>query len=147
MINQLNFRPHSLFRGGHLQTMAGFYWPSRCQSDEADVDLVDVSDGDKIALHDDCPTNWSAHEQVALLIHGLAGCHGSGYMSRIATKLNRRGIRTFRMDMRGTGAATGHATMPGHAGRTEDAAAALQFICNRCPDAPVTLIGFSMEAT
>lgn len=144
MINKLNFHPHILFRGGHLQTMAGFYWPSRGATSKADVILVKVSDGDMIALHDDCPPSWTAGGKVALLIHGLAGCHGSGYMFRIARKLNIRGIRTFRMDMRGTGAATGRARMPGHAGRTDDAAAAIRFISGRCANAPLTIIGFSM---
>ena len=38
------------------------------------------------------------------MIHGLAGCHTSPYMQRIARKLNHRGVRTFRMDLRGCGA-------------------------------------------
>ena len=67
--------------------------------------LVDVSDGDQIALHDDRPQEWLASDPVVLLLHGLAGCHGSGYMMRLADRLTRRGLRVFRMDMRGTGAA------------------------------------------
>ena len=144
MKQPLDFRPHKLLRGGHLQTLAGIYWPTQLPEYEATEYLVDVSEGDQIALHDDCPADWIATSQVVLLIHGLAGCHGSGYMVRLAARLKRKGIRVFRMDMRGTGAAAGRAKLPGHAGRTEDAAAAIRFIADHCPEAPVTIVGFSM---
>lgn len=106
--------------------------------------LIDVSDGDRIALHDDQPIEWLASDPVVLLLHGLAGCHGSAYVMRLADRLTRKGIRVFRMDMRGTGAATGKARLPGHAGRTSDAAAAIRTIHELCPDAPLTMVGFSM---
>ena len=143
-MQQLSFPGHRFFRGGHLQTLAGLYLPAPVVPYQAELILVDVPGGDKIALHDDCPTGWRSSDQAALLLHGLAGCHGSGYMSRIAHRLNQQGVRTFRMDMRGTGAATGLARLPGHAGRTEDAAAAIEVIANHCPESPLTMIGFSM---
>ena len=141
---KLDFSPHPVARGGHLQTLAGFYWPTPRVEYAAETLLVDVSDGDKIALHDDRPENWTPDSPSALLIHGLAGCHGSGYMVRVAQRLVENGVRTFRMDMRGTGASTGLARMPGHAGRSGDAAAAIQRIADRCPDSPLTMVGFSM---
>ncbi len=148
MIIETRFRPHRMFPGGHLQTLAGFYFPASPEPYDADAILLEVptKDGtpDKIALHDDCPVDWKPDDQVVLLIHGLAGCYGSGYMSRLANRLKRAGIRTFRMDMRGTGAATGHARLPGHAGRWQDAAVAIRHIAEICPDAPLTMVGFSM---
>lgn len=146
MIRNLNFRPHVLARGGHLQTLAGFYWPTTRIAYRAEKEIVELPDGDRIALHDDRPSSWSPSDDVVLMLHGLAGCHGSAYMVRIAAKLNSRGIRTFRMDMRGMGAVSGMAKQPGHAGRTEDAAAAIRTIARRCPAAPLTLLGFSMGA-
>ena len=145
-LRQLSFRPHPFFRGGHAQTLAGFYWPASTPSYTATAIPVPVSDGDQIVLHDDQPSSWNATDGVALLLHGLAGCHGSGYMVRISAKLCDRGIRTFRMDMRGVGAATGLADLPGHAGRTADAAAAVERIATICPEAPLTIVGFSMGA-
>jgi predicted alpha/beta-fold hydrolase len=78
------------------------------------------------------------------LIHGLAGCHTSGYMQRIADKLNRRGVRAFRMDLRGCGAGGHLARLPYHSGRSEDAAAALAELARLAPGSPVTLVGFSL---
>lgn len=144
MVTKLDFRPHPIVRGAHLQTIAAFYWPTRKVPYQAQVRLVEVSDGDMIALHDDCPRDWQSGDRVALLLHGLAGCHGSGYMVRVAARLRARGVRTFRMDMRGAGAAAGLAKLPGHAGRTEDAAVAIKTIARWCPKAPLTLVGFSM---
>jgi len=65
-------------------------------------------------------------------------------MQRIARKLNHRGVRTFRMDLRGCGAGAGLARMPYHSGRSEDAVAALARIAELCPASPATLIGFSL---
>ena len=110
----------------------------------ADTEPVSLPDGDKIVLHDDCPTGWKPRDQVALLIHGLAGCHGSGYMMRVAEGLRSRGIRAFRMDMRGVGAAAGMARFVPHAGRTEDAVVAVEHIARLCPEAPLSMVGFSM---
>jgi hypothetical protein len=65
-------------------------------------------------------------------------------MSRIAGKLERQGVRAFRMDLRGCGAGVGLARQPYHSGRSEDAAAALEVIAEFCPNSPAALIGFSM---
>jgi len=65
-------------------------------------------------------------------------------MVRCAAKLNQRGVRTFRMDMRGCGAGLELARYPYHAGRSDDAAAALEAIAKLCPGSPTTLVGFSL---
>ncbi|OYV87501.1 MAG: hypothetical protein B7Z73_10010 [Planctomycetia bacterium 21-64-5] len=108
------------------------------------VTTARLHDGDQIVLHDDCPEGWQPGDRVALLIHGLAGCHQSIYMLRIAARLEELGVRAFRMDLRGCGAGVGLARLPYHAGRSEDAAAALETIARLCPASPVALVGFSM---
>ena len=115
------FRQHLLFRGGHAQTLAGAYLPGRRYRYRAEQREVTLPDGDRIVLHDDCPAGWQSGQRAALLIHGLAGSHQSGYMQRIAHKLQARGVRAFRMDLRGCGAGAGLARLPYHSGRSEDA--------------------------
>lgn len=139
-----DFRPHPLLRTGHLQTLAGLYWPQPDVKDEACAHRVLLDDGDQIVLHDDRPAEWPTGGPTALMIHGLAGCHSSPYMCRIAAKLNLRGLRTFRMDLRGCGVGLGLARLPYHSGRSEDAAAALRKIAELCPGSPTSLIGFSL---
>jgi hypothetical protein len=140
------FTPHVLLRGGHAQTLAGVYLPGHRPRYRAERHQVMLSDGDQLVLHDDCPSGWQRGDRSALLIHGLAGCHESGYMHRIADKLGVRGVRAFRMDLRGCGAGLGLARMPYHSGRSEDAAAALEAIAALLPQSPTTLVGFSLGA-
>jgi hypothetical protein len=61
-------------------------------------------------------------------------------------KLTARGIRVFRMDLRGCGAGVGLARYPVHAGRSEDVGAALESILRRCEEASVAIVAFSMGA-
>lgn len=138
------FRPHPLVRGGHAQTLAGYYWPGKSQY-QATAHRVRLEDGDEVVLHDDCPPAWKPGDRAALLMPGLAGCHQSGYLVRTAAKLNDRGVRTFRMDQRGWGAGAGLARNPFHAGRSEDVLAALNFLARECPDSPLAAVGFSLS--
>jgi len=136
------FRPHPLVRGGHLQTIAGCYWPTP-SGERGTEHRVPLPDGDAIALHDDGPDDAQA---VALLLHGLGGCGRSSYMLRCSAQLRARGVRVFRMDLRGCGAGLAHARQPLHGGRSEDAAAAFGYVSEQCPGVPVHLVGFSMGA-
>jgi predicted alpha/beta-fold hydrolase len=145
------FRPHPLIHGGHLQTIAGAYLPSRVNI-ESTLHRVSLPDGDAIALHEDAqlapgsPTPGSRPPCIAILLHGLCGSHQSSYMLRCSAKLRSRGVRVFRMDLRGCGAGISLARHPLHAGRSEDALAALNYVAQLCPGQPIHLIGFSMGA-
>jgi hypothetical protein len=141
-----SFVPHPLLRGGHAQTLAGYWlhsgrgWPAA-----AIPRKVVLPDGDTIILHDDRPQCWSAGDRAALLLPGLAGCHQSSFIVRIARRLNERGVRTLRMDHRGTGAGMGLARFPYHAGRSDDVLAALEAIADLCPQSPLAVAGFSLS--
>lgn len=139
-----HFEPHPLVRGGHAQTLAGHFFPGALFPYRATQHPVSLPDGDTIILHDDRPAEWQSTDRTVLLIHGLAGSHDSPYVRRIAAKLGDRGIRAFRMDLRGCGAGERLAKLPYHSGRTEDAAAALEAIARLCPDSPTALVGFSL---
>jgi len=107
---------------------------------------ITLEDGDQIVLHDDRPSQWQSGDPAALLVHGLGGSHRSGYMVRGAAKLTAHGVRVFRMDLRGWGAGFGLNRLPLHAGRSEDARQALEYILDVCPDSPINVVGFSMGA-
>lgn len=144
------FRPHPLVRGGHLQTILGSYLPHGIRL-RARVLQVRLPDGDAIALHDDGLADESSvglanSSPIVILLHGLGGSHQSSYMMRISAKLRARGVRVFRMDLRGCGAGLTLARHPLNAGRSEDAAAVLEFLHREYPEAPIHLVGFSMGA-
>jgi hypothetical protein len=138
------FRPHVLLRGGHRQTLAGIFLPGGRFPEQAVLHQVTLPDGDVVILHDDCPDDWQPTNATALLVHGMAGCHQSPYMIRVAAKLKARGVRAFRMDLRGSGAGAGLARRPYHAGRSDDVRATVEFIETITAAAPLTLVGFSL---
>ncbi|MCA9246230.1 MAG: alpha/beta fold hydrolase [Planctomycetales bacterium] len=138
------FCPHRLVIGGHAQTLAGFLLPFDSFPYTAQSHHVELDDGDQIVLHEDRPPEPISAAGAVLLVHGLCGCHGSGYMQRVAAKFLARGVRVFRMDMRGCGAGEHLARHPMHSDRTSDVLAALNRIAAICPSAGVSLIGFSL---
>ncbi len=138
------FRPHPLLRGAHAQTIAAAFLYTPSIESPTRLNQIVLSDGDRIVIHDNCPASWSAGDRVALLIHGLGGCHHSQYMVRLTRKLNRIGVRAFRMDLRGCGSGVALARRPYHAGLTSDVAEAARWIEKRCPGSPTVAIGFSL---
>ncbi len=146
MIDTFNlpFRPHPLLRSGHSQTLMALLLSHSNEPYSAARHEVFLDDCDRLLMHDDCPRTWQPGDHSALLIHGLSGCHQSAYMVRIAGKLNRLGVRTFRLDLRGAGAGMGLARNVYHAGRSEDLVRALEAIAKLCPGSPTAMLGFSL---
>lgn len=139
------FNPHPLLRGGHRQTLfASFVGGGRTRY-SATQHRVDLPDGDVLILHDDCPATWGPGSPFALLMHGLAGCHGSSYLVRIAARLTKLGVRTFRLDHRGSGAGVNLSKMPYHAGRSEDVREAFHAASQLCPGSLGGIAGFSLS--
>jgi predicted alpha/beta-fold hydrolase len=141
-----DFRPHLLLSSGHAQTIyAGLGaatklpYLSRCHA-------IPTTDGDQLALHEDVPREWRKGGLSSLLVHGLGGSHRSPYVARIANKLRARGVRTYRLDMRGCGAGDQMAQKTAHAGRSQDVAAAVDFILTECPESSLVVVGFSLGA-
>jgi predicted alpha/beta-fold hydrolase len=141
------FVPARAIANAHLQTVVGTMVTGASTRDFLGTVLrrVEVSDGDSVVLNDDRPEDWSRGSHVVLMLHGLSGCHGSGYMMRIARKLNERGVRTFRMDHRGCGAADGLASYPYHAGRIDDLHRSVESIERLCPGSAISVVGFSLS--
>ncbi len=140
-----DFNPHPLLRSGNAQTLAGAYLPGGRHVENAVKLRVPLPDGDTVVLHDDRPEDWRPGDRVVLMLHGLAGCYQSCYMRRVARKLVGRGVRTFRMDLRGCGAGEGLASQPYHGGRSDDARAALELLQTLCLGSSVTVVGFSLS--
>ena len=139
------FEPAIGLRNAHAQTIYGTFRPARPRVANTVQRRLRFADGDFAVLHDDQPTTWKRGDHVALLMHGMAGCHQSGYMVRTAAKLMDRNVRVFRMDHRGCGAATMLAQNPYHAGRIRDVEAAIRMLERLCPGSPVSVAGFSLS--
>lgn len=145
------FHPDRWIRGGHLQTIASLR-ASPLQVPVDEQHLLRLPDDDALVLHESTATVGRANEtatrkgvpRVLVLFHGLSGCHQSPYMVRLAGRFLDRGWTVYRVDMRGCGAAREHARHISHAGRSDDVAAALDFVADRHPDAALAAIGVSL---
>ena len=138
------FQPFPLLNGPHLQTVSATYLARRPALCGTVQHRVELPDGDQLVLQDDQPDTWRPTDPVAMLIHGISGCHASTYMVRAAAKLVTRGVRSFRLDMRGCGAGWSLARHSMHAGRGDDIQAVIQFLSRLCPHAPRAGVGFSL---
>jgi uncharacterized protein len=138
------FRPLPMLRGGHAQTIAAMFWPSRSGSYPSEHCLLDLPDGDRLALVISTPSEWRPEQRSVVLVHGLCGCYGSPYMRRIAGKIYKRGLRAIRVNLRGCGSGVGLARHPYHSGRSEDARQVIEWLSRVSPESPVTLVGFSL---
>ena len=103
-----------------------------------------LADGDQLVLHENCPADWRTDDGAVMLVHGLCGCHQSRYIERIGCKLLTRGVRVFRLDLRGCGAGEGLARTVTHCGRHSDLESPIQCIEELTGGAQLTLIGFSL---
>lgn len=140
------FRAHPMLRGGHLQTLAGTYLPSLDVPYRAERREIILPDGDILVLHDDRPESWTPECGTAVLVHGLCGSYLSPYLVRIAAKLNARGVRAIRMDLRGCGAGVGLAKNPYHAGISSDLATVIESLIRTEPNSAIAISGFSLGA-
>ena len=103
-VSNSRFKPYRLLAGGHRQTLAACYLTPKSEVTATVQHHIRLDDGDQLVLHDDCPPQWQLGDLTAMLVHGLCGSHRSRYMIRITNKLHARGVRVFRLDLRGSGA-------------------------------------------
>ena len=139
------FRSHPLIRGGHLQTIFSVRSAAVLQS-ATTTHFVKLPDGDSIAVQEDCPESWQVGDPAMLLVHGLAGCHRSPYMIRLAKRFHDLGMRVYRMDLRGCGAGAAVATQLTHAGRSDDLREVLGFIAQQTQAGPMFAVAISLGA-
>jgi predicted alpha/beta-fold hydrolase len=139
-----DFRPLPLLGNPHVQTVLGAYLPGAGCPRPKRQHLVRLPDGDALLLHENAPPTWKPGDPVALLLHGLTGDHASPHIRRKAARFLERGVRTFRMDMRGAGLGLPLARGSYHSGRTEDVRAALAEMAAIAPGSPQLLAGMSL---
>lgn len=137
----------------HLQTIIGPYLPSPQIAPEKTFQLLQP-DGDTLFVHEnvprlDLPSSLPNQERPVILVsvHGLAGCHRSPYVQRLASLATQRGWFSYRMDLRGAGQTGLDTRLLYHAGRSDDVLAVLRFVREKHPSGRIFLCGFSLGAS
>lgn len=82
------FRPLPLLGNRHLQTVLAAQ-VNLGSAPPSTTHLLQLPDGDRLALEISTPKNWQPHASTVVLVHGLCGCHASPYMIRIIKKWGR----------------------------------------------------------
>lgn len=139
-----SFRPIPLLHNPHMQTIVGFVWKGRSFRYPTRRHELQLSDGDRLVLHDSMPPDWRDGDPIVLLIHGMGGDHKSGYVQRVAARLIPQGVRVVRIDLRGTGDGFEIAKKFYHGGRTEDIRESLEELHRWAPHSPLWMAGFSL---
>jgi predicted alpha/beta-fold hydrolase len=138
------FRPFPLLGNPHVQTLMGHFFRGLLQPPPARSYILRLPDGDALVLHDTIPPGWRPGEAVAVLIHGLTGCHASPAIVRLARRLLAGGVRTVRLDLRGAGKGLPLARRGYHAGASDDLRAALAEVHRWSPHSPLLVAGISL---
>jgi predicted alpha/beta-fold hydrolase len=139
-----DFRPLRFLRGGHLQTLLG-YWARRklrWTLDTEDI-VVDPGDGVRVLLR----ASWQEDREgrpTLVLVHGLGGNDRSTYSVATGSLAWELGWNVVRMNMRGAGESEALCPRLYHAGVDTDLLTTLEAVAARTPRlAPV---GFSLGA-
>jgi hypothetical protein len=143
MSQEIPFEPFSFFTDPHHQTIISsmFNFLSEPVSIRKTVLLPD---GDQLAYEVTTPPGWKETDGTVLLVHGLCGSHRSPNLIRMVNRLEPKGIRCVRYNMRGCGSGRGLSQKLYHSGRSEDVFSVLKALKTEHPDSPITLIGFSL---
>jgi predicted alpha/beta-fold hydrolase len=139
-----SFRPLPLLGNPHVQTVLSQYLPSPALVHPTQAHEVELSDGDRLVLHDSIPSGWRPGDRIALLLHGLGGCHASPHLQRLARLLLPQGLRVVRLDLRGAGHGARLARKTYHAGISDDVRAAAAAIQRWSPGSSLVVIGVSL---
>lgn len=152
-----DFRPAWWLPGGHAQTLSAAYWKGPQPPEQGIARRIELLDGDALIALDDRPTRWQAGDPAILMMHGLGGSARNPFLVRVTAKLLQRGVRVFRLNLRGCGAGAGLARWPYNAGRSGDLKAAVNAVIAWCQEplvgqagsrshTPLTLFGMSLSA-
>lgn len=143
MCQELPFDPFPYLGEPNSQTIVNVYFNFFLETSWTQK-LISLPDGDLLSHVVTTPSNWKPTDPTILLLHGLCGSHESPNPARMAHRLEKKGIRAIRLNMRGCGTGRGLSRGIYHGGRSEDILETLKVLKKEYPESPMILIGFSL---
>ena len=140
-----SFRPHSLFRTGHAQTIAAYAWPRRFRfASESDEErLFEVEPGVRVLAHCRWQSERDKHSTIVVW-HGIEGSTGSNYMQAIAEKGFHAGFNVIRVNFRNCGGTEHLTNTIYHGGLSADLGAVVKELLEKDHISRMFLVGFSL---
>lgn len=139
-----DFRPLPLLSNSHVQTIMGCLLWERPMPFPVQEHFVTLPDGDRLAIYDCQPPDWTNGDPIVISVHGLCGSHRSGYLLRLGKILLRGGVRVVRVDLRGAGNGVFHAKRTYNAACSEDLREVVTLFHEMSPQSEIGLAGFSL---
>jgi predicted alpha/beta-fold hydrolase len=137
------FEPRRFLRGGHLQTLAGFFFVRNVKLPAPEERYVEVAPGVRILCH----CHWQGARRDALtliVVHGLEGSSDSGYMVGVAQKGLAAGMNVVRVNQRNCGGTDHLAPTLYNSSLSGDVAAVARNLVEHDKITRFVLAGFSM---
>ena len=139
------FRPPWLARGGHVQTVLGFYHRRRLTWTLPSEDLVVESEpGIRVLSRATWQPGDRAASPAVILLHGMGGLDLSSYILSMGLHAYAAGYHVIRMNMRGAGDSFEICARLYHAGLETDLVAVARRVAEQVPR--VALFGASLGA-
>jgi predicted alpha/beta-fold hydrolase len=144
------FQPHFLFHNAHAQSIGGHLLKRR-KGITLVRERIDTPDGDFLDIdYADVPgREWAIlgpTAPIALILHGLEGSSGSGYMWELYRQMAARGIRPVGINYRFCSGEVNRTQRLYHAGATDDVALVLEHLRTRFRGVPLLAVGVSLGA-
>ena len=137
------FEPRRFLRGGHLQTLAGFFLIRKIKLPAPEDRYVEVAPDIRILIH----CHWQpdrCSSLTVLAVHGLEGSSDSGYMVGIAQKGLAAGMNVVRVNQRNCGGTDHLAPTLYNSSLSGDVAAVARSLIGQDKVSRFALAGFSM---
>jgi len=137
------FKPRRFLRGGHLQTLAGFFLVRKVTLPAPEQRFVEVAPGISVLCH----CHWQPDRRNAMtviLVHGLEGSSDSSYMVGIAHKGLAAGLNVIRVNQRNCGGTDHLAPTLYNSSLSGDVAAIARSLLEQDKLSRFALAGFSM---
>lgn len=137
------FSPPLLLSAPHVQTLLPYVLRRR-EGVTFRRERLTLPDGDFLDL--DFASPMDSGKPWVLLIHGLEGHSGSGYMYETVRQLAGRGMSAVALNHRGCSGEMNRSPKAYHSGETEDLAFVIGWLADRFPGVPLGAVGFSLGA-
>ena len=146
------FLPRQFLRNGHLQTLAGNFWPRRYELPEAQSHVIEVEPAEsgvraRGASHVLCHCHWqpdACRRVTVLLVHGLEGSSQSQYVLGNAARAWAAGCNVIRMNMRNCGGTENLSPTLYHSGLSGDVGRVMEALAAEKDLNAFALVGYSM---
>ncbi|MDD2724887.1 MAG: hydrolase [Methylovulum sp.] len=140
MLNKTPFKPAWWLRNRHFQTLYPALLRRTPKVPHLWRERISTPDGDFLDL-DHCGTGAGPR---VILLHGLTGSSGSGYIKGLQVEFLRRGWRSVVMNFRGCSGESNNKARCYHSGETEDIQFVYESLRQREPGTQCAAVGFSL---